>query len=46
MTTLTNSRHADSRTGFPRVLARLRAKLRRAIALAGAPYMNGPMPPL
>ena len=42
MTTLTTSH----RTYFEATLTRLLAQLRRAIALAGEPYVNGPMQPL
>ena len=48
MTTTTAPRF-EARTetsAFSRFLATFKKELRRAIELAGAPYVNGPMPPL
>ena len=48
MTTTTAPRFeaATETSGFSRLLASFLAEVRRAIELAGAPYVNGPLPPL
>lgn len=45
MTTMTIARPAES-TNFSRLLRTIGARLRRALELSAAPYMDGPMPPL
>jgi hypothetical protein len=48
MTTLTlvHDTDANAAGGISRFFACLRRELRRAIEIAGEPYMDGPMPPL
>lgn len=48
MTTTTASTFdtANETSGFSRFVSAFLTELRRAIELAGAPYVNGPLPPL
>ena len=37
---------ATETTSFSRLVSAFLAEVRRAIELAGAPYVNGPLPPM
>lgn len=46
MNALTASHHAGPNNTVIRMIDAFRTRMRDLIALAGAPYVNGPMPPL
>ncbi|TWI67333.1 hypothetical protein IP91_01446 [Pseudoduganella lurida] len=46
MTTATATLTNASTGNFTRLLNAFLAEVRRAVELAGAPYMNGPVPPM
>lgn len=43
---MTSTTYSKSDNGIGRLVARMRSQLRRVIAMAGAPYVDGPMSPL
>lgn len=44
--TITAAAATTTESAFARALRKFWAELRRAFELSGAPYVNGPMPPL